>query len=88
MGQLGADVEALDRLAKKFDQEAQALTQAVSQITSQVQGAWWKGQDAERFKAEWNGQYAAQLRRVADALRQIGQIVRKQAAQQRQTSQG
>lgn len=88
MGQLGADVEALDRLAKRFDEEAQRLTQAVSQITSQVQSAWWKGSDAERFKGDWNGQYAAQLRRVADALRQVGQVARRQSADQRRTSQG
>lgn len=88
MGQLGADVEALDRLSKKFNQEAEAIRQAVSQITSQVQGVWWKGQDAEKFKGEWNGQYRAQLLKVADALKQVGEVVQKQAEQQRQTSNG
>lgn len=88
MGQLGADVEALDRLSKKFNEESEKIRQAVSQITSQVQGVWWKGQDAEKFKGEWNGQYKAQLTKVADALKQIGEIVKKQAQQQRDTSKG
>jgi uncharacterized protein YukE len=86
MAQLGADVEELDRLARKFDEEAQQISQATQQISSQVQSTWWKGSDAERFKSEWNGNYAAQLRKIAEALKQVGSVVRKQAAQQRQTS--
>jgi WXG100 family type VII secretion target len=86
MAQLGADVEELDRLARKFDEEAQQISQATQQISSQVQSTWWEGPDSDRFKNEWNGQYAAQLRRIAEALREVGQTVRRQAAQQRQTS--
>jgi WXG100 family type VII secretion target len=86
MAQLGADVEQLDRLARKFDEESQQITQAVSQINSQVQSAWWKGNDADRFRSEWQGTYASQLRRIADALRQVGTSVRRQASEQRQAS--
>jgi uncharacterized protein YukE len=86
MAQLGADVEQLDTLAKKFDQEAQAIAQATSQITSQVNSTWWKGPDADKFKNEWEGQFASQLKKIAEALRQVGTVVRKQAQQQRQTS--
>ena len=86
MAQLGADVEQLDALSKKFDQEAQAISQATSQITSQVHSAWWKGPDADKFRSEWDGQFASQLRKIAEALRQVGTVVRKQAQQQRQTS--
>ena len=86
MAQLGADVEELDRLARKFDEEAQQISQATQQISSQVQSTWWKGTDADRFKSEWNSNYASQLRKIAEALKQVGSTVRKQAAQQRQTS--
>jgi uncharacterized protein YukE len=86
MAQLGADVEQLDQLSKTFEQEAQQIAQATAKITSQVNSVWWKGPDAERFKSEWEGQYAAQLKRISEALKQVGQVVRKQASQQRQTS--
>src|SRR5262245_57881663 len=86
MAQLGADVEQLDSLARKFDQEAQTIAQATSQISSQVNSTWWKGPDADKFKNEWEGQFASQLRKIAEALRQVGTVVRKQAQQQRQTS--
>ena len=51
-----------------------------------MQSTWWKGGDAERFKSEWTGTYAAELRKISEALRQVGTVVRKQASQQRQTS--
>jgi WXG100 family type VII secretion target len=86
MARLGADPEQLDQLSRKFEQEAQQISQATQQISSQVQSTWWEGPDSDRFKNEWNGQYAAQLRRIAEALREVGQTVRRQAAQQRQTS--
>ena len=86
MAQLGNDPEQLDQLSKKFEQEAQQIQQATQQISSQVQSTWWKGPDAERFKSEWNGTYAAQLRKISEALKQVGTTVRKQAQQQRQTS--
>ena len=86
MAQLGADVEQLDQLSKKFDQEGDRIAQATSQISSQVNSTWWKGPDAEKFKNEWEGQFASQLKKIAEALRQVGTVVRKQAQQQRQTS--
>ena len=55
MAQLGADVEQLDQLSRKFDQEAQQIAQATQQISSQVNSTWWKGPDADRFKNEWEG---------------------------------
>jgi uncharacterized protein YukE len=86
MAQLGNDPEQLDQLSKKFEQEAQQIQQATQQISSQVNSVWWKGPDADRFRNEWEGQFAAQLKKIAEALRQTGTIVRKQAQQQRQTS--
>jgi len=86
MAQLGADVEQLDSLSRKFDQEATAIAEATSQISSQVNSTWWKGPDAEKFKSEWESHFASQLKKIAEALRQVGTVVRKQAQQQRQTS--
>ena len=86
MAQLGNDPEQLDQLSKKFEQEAQQIQQATQQISSQVNSTWWKGPDADRFKNEWEGTYASQLKKIAEALRQVGTVVKKQATQQRQTS--
>ena len=86
MAQLGADVEQLDQLSRKFDQEAQQIAQATQQISSQVNSTWWKGPGRRPLQERVGGQYASQLKKIAEALRQVGQVVRKQAQQQRQTS--
>ena len=86
MAQLGADVEELDRLARTFQEEAAKIEQATARISSQVNSVWWKGPDADRFRSEWEGSYRAQLRQIAERLKQTGQQVRQQASQQRQTS--
>lgn len=88
MAKLGADVEQMDTLARKFDQEAEQLTQAINQIGSQVKSTWWEGRDADRFRSDWDGTYSSQLRKISEALKQVGQSVRKQSQQQRQTSGG
>lgn len=86
MAKMGADPEQLRTLGKKFDQEAQQIEQAERQISSQLKSTWWEGKDGDKFRSEWDSQFAAQLKKIADALRQAGDVVRKQAEQQQQTS--
>ena len=86
MAQLGADVEQLDALSKKLTTEGERINSTIGQINGQVKSAWWKGSDADNFRSEWDGTHSAQLRKVAEALKQAGSAVRKQAAQQRTTS--
>jgi uncharacterized protein YukE len=86
MAQLGADVEQLDQLSRKLREEGSKLESTVGQISGQIKSTWWKGTDADTFKSEWDGQFSAQLRNVATALNNAGDAVRKQAEQQRTTS--
>ncbi|MCQ3813701.1 MAG: hypothetical protein KTU85_04685 [Acidimicrobiia bacterium] len=87
MAVLGADVEQLDQLGRKFDEEAQKIDATISTITAQVQQAWWKGTDAERFRNDWEGTGTAQLRQVIQRLQAASNDCRKQAQEQRQVSQ-
>ena len=86
MAQLGADVEALDQLAKQFSSEAEKIKAAISSIGGKVHGVWWKGRDADQFKSEWDGQYKSALQRVAHALEDASKKVKNEAQQQRITS--
>ena len=87
MAQLGADVEQLELLGRKFEEEAQKIESTVSTIASQVQTTWWHGSDADRFRNEWQTTYTSNLRQVIQHLQQAGSDCRSQAAQQRQVSQ-
>ena len=86
MAQLGADVEQLDSLARRFDQEAQTIENTISTITTQVGATWWQGTDADNFRNEWQTNYTASLRNVIQRLQDAASRCRTQANQQRQTS--
>ena len=87
MAQLGADVEQLDLLSRKFDEEAQKIEATISVINAQVQSTWWQGADAERFRNEWQTADTSALRQVVQRLQAAATDCRNQAAQQRQVSQ-
>ena len=87
MAQLGADVEQLDLLSRKFDEEAQKIETAISAISSQMQSTWWQGPDAERFRNQWETADTSTLRQVVQRLQAAATDCRNQANQQRQVSQ-
>lgn len=87
MAQLGADVEQLDMLGRKFDEEAQKIEATISTITSQIASTWWQGADAERFRSQWESADTSALRQVVQRLQQAATDCRAQATQQREVSQ-
>ncbi len=87
MAQLGADVEQLDALARRFNEVASQIEQMVGQLGGQIHSAWWQGGDADRFRSDWDGTYRGQLQNVCTRLQDTASQVTAQANQQRQTSQ-
>jgi len=88
MVQLGADVEQLDTLSQKFNTVAGEIQQMMTALGGQIDGAWWQGGDADRFRSEWQGSYRPQLQNVCEALQNTAQTVKAQSDQQRQASGG
>jgi uncharacterized protein YukE len=86
MALLGADVEALEQLAKKFGEVAQQIEQLKTQVSGQLHGVEWKGQDADKFRQDWESQGTKSLQQVTTMLHAAGELARKQAGEQRQVS--
>lgn len=86
MSNLGADVEALDRLARKFKEEADKIQSAMTAINGQLDAVWWKGRDADNFRQEWQSHHKPQLAKIKAALEHAGDKAKREAAQQRHTS--
>lgn len=86
MAVYGADVEQLEQLGRKFDEESQQLKHAISVVTNQLGQTWWQGPDAEKFRQEWDSTHKAALSRLAEGLTQAAQQVKKQAGEQRRVS--
>lgn len=87
MAQLGADVEQLDRLGAKFKEKAADIDQMQAQITSQLSSTWWQGGDADKLRAQWNGDLKGQLAKVKALLEATATTIARQAADQRAVSQ-
>jgi uncharacterized protein YukE len=73
--QVGADLEQMVELARRFDAKAAEVDQLVADLSRLIgsggaMGAvYWQGQLADRFRTEWDGVYVRNLRELAEALR-------------------
>lgn len=88
MAVFGADVEQLEQLGRKFDEESQRIKQAISTVTGQIGQTWWQGPDANKFRQEWESTHRSALTKMAEALQQAAQQVKRQASEQRRVSGG
>ena len=42
-----------------------AMDDTVRQLSTQLNGTWWKGADADAFRARWDGELRAQITKVS-----------------------
>jgi WXG100 family type VII secretion target len=72
---IGAEMGQLQTLGQSFTRESQNVAQLTSAIGGQVQSTWWKGPAADRFRSEWESEFAPTLRRLEAALQQASQEI-------------
>lgn len=87
MAMIGMDVQQVRDLAAQFGAKADAINDIVTEISNRLNSTEWKGQDAEKFKDDWNSNLTTQLRNVAQALRDAQQKANANAQEQEHTSQ-
>lgn len=85
-GMIGADPDALERLAGDFDRGAGSLESLVLRVRTSVHANPWAGARATRFRTDWDQRHGPQLKRTATSLRTAAKQLRQQAAEQRQAS--
>ncbi|UVJ39540.1 WXG100 family type VII secretion target [Arthrobacter sp. CJ23] len=83
----GADVEQLRGLGGKLQAGAEVILEQRSQLNAALNATDWKGPDSDKFRDEWTSQHAGNLQKVADALREASNNVKRNAEQQTQASQ-
>ena len=77
MSKLGGDIPQMEQLQSQLKQRGQEVQQLRSQLTNMIQGTWWEGPAAQRFKTEWNGQYSQSLQKLETLLAELGQEVQR-----------
>ncbi|MFJ4210634.1 WXG100 family type VII secretion target [Paenarthrobacter sp. NPDC089675] len=88
-GLIGADVEDLRKLSQLMDTEAEKISGLQRELTALIRnGHYWKGNDAERFRSQWNGDLARRLGAAAECLKANAKTLRLNATQQELASRG
>ncbi len=85
-GFLGMNPAEVRELARLLDQKASEVDAARTECTAKIQSVEWKGQDAEKFRSEWEGQHAPNLQRASEQMKQAAQAANRNADEQEQTS--
>jgi uncharacterized protein YukE len=85
----GADVAELRTLAQQFGKASDTLLNQSTLLNSQINNnPFWKGEDAARFRSDWNGSHRALLQRTASALKQESKKLLENANEQENASNG
>ena len=84
----GADVEQLDRLAVALESEGRALDTLMRRLDARLQAVYWQGPDAERSRSEWSSSVFPRCLIAVEGLASTAQVVRSNAAAQRDVSGG
>ena len=88
-GLVGADVEDLRRLSAVMDSEAERITNLQRQLSTMIQnGHYWRGNDAEQFRSQWNSDLHGRLAAAALCLKTNARALLLNAEQQEHASLG
>ena len=90
-GMVGMEIAGVRQLSKLMLTKADEIDNAAKQITKQLNSVKLVGNDAQRFRNDWNGRHAAgsspvALRNVCDELRTAGKQAAKDADEQEKAS--
>ena len=85
-GMVGMEIAGVRQLSKLMLTKADEIDAAAKQITKQLNSVKWVGNDAQRFRNDWNGRHTAALRNVCDELRTAGKQAAKDADEQEKAS--
>lgn len=87
MGEMiGADVSALDDLARRFAKHAKDVEQATRSVDSIVAKMRWHGPAADEFRNRWQGSTCRQLQDTTARFQRLSRTLHDEADQQRKAS--
>lgn len=86
MSMHGADVDALRRLAARFDSSAEQLDRLSTSVANGLRVSAWAGPVRVRFTAAWDSQHSVRLKEAAGRLREHATQLRSEAEHQERAS--
>lgn len=79
MAEIGGSIDEMQQLRAALEREAQAVAQVASNVANQVNGTTWTGPAADRFRAQWEGEFRPALGQLEQALAAYSQEVGRHA---------
>src|SRR5262249_19763268 len=86
MTMMGADPDALDKLAGQFKTAGLELDRLNRSVEIAIRALPWQGQDAIRFERGWRHRHGKAVRQAGTALSDNAAILRRDASEQRKAS--
>jgi WXG100 family type VII secretion target len=78
-GRIGGTIEQMQTMGAKFNSEVGELESLVSRISAQLASTDWEGGAAQRFRAQWEGEFKSTFVQVAEGLRECAAEVQNRA---------
>lgn len=78
-GRIGGTIEQMQTMGAKFDSEAAEVEALVSRVSAQLASTDWEGGAAQRFRAQWEGEFKSTFNQVAAGLRECSAEVKNRA---------
>jgi|1186.fasta_scaffold707121_2 WXG100 family type VII secretion target len=78
-GRIGGTIEQMQTMGAKFNSEVTELESLVSRISAQLASTDWEGGAAQRFRAQWEGEFKSTFVQVAEGLRECAAEVQNRA---------
>jgi WXG100 family type VII secretion target len=79
VAQIGGSIDEMQQLRAALEREAQTVAQVAGNVTNQVNGTTWTGPAADRFRAQWEGEFRPVLTQLQQALSAYSQEVARHA---------
>ena len=79
MSMWGADVDALEALARQVAGKAEQLDAVRQSVRVMLYASPWTGADAEGFRLAWDGEHAASFASAVAALHQVSTVLAQNA---------
>ena len=85
-GLFGSDPDAMRRAAHELYEQAERIHRCADSIRAELDQVWWKGPDADRFRAQWDQVHRRESHQIAYQLRDMAIRLRHAALEQERAS--
>lgn len=79
MSVIGGEITQLHSLQTSFNRHSTTVDGLLRELRGQIDGTYWKGGAAERFRGDWATLYEPALTKLSAALQEASMHVRNQA---------